>query len=288
MPIASLRLVTLGASILVVAALSRPPVKETAGVHRDPLLPRAEFLHLIGASQQNLIADYFWIQAINNIGTAQSAPEYRDVFFYADLITDLDPRFVFVYRFCSPAISINVGRGHWVNTQESTQLLEKGLRVAPKDIFLRILLAYNHSYFHKNYRYAASLLDETSKLPGAPRYVAALATRLYAQSGDVDAGLALAQSIYETADDAETRKIFEHRVKELQLERILREIDGAASAYAKREGRFPGSVEELVVRGDLPSLPADPLGGNLTISADGHSQSTALARRLTVFEPKND
>jgi hypothetical protein len=283
-----LRFVTLGLSICVVAAFARPPAKEVRGEHRSPLLPREEFLHLIGASNQQLVADYFWIQAIHAVGAAQTAAEYRDIFFYADLVTDLDPAFKFVYRFCGPAIPLNMGREVWVNTLESTQLLEKGVQAHPKDVLLRILLAYNLSYYHKNYRYAASLVEETAKLPGAPRYLNALATRLYAQSGDIDAGLALAHSIYNTAEDPETREAFDRRIKELQLERILRQIDSAVAAYAKREGHLPAQVQELVKWGDLPALPSDPLGGDLTLATDGHSQSTALARRLTLYSPTNN
>jgi len=271
--------------IAVVAALSRPPGKSVKVAHRPPLLPREEFLHILGASHQQLIADYFWIQAIQGIGTAQTVEEYRDIFDYADLITNLDRNFISAYRYCAPTIPVNLGREVWVNTAESTQLLEKGVAVAPRDIFLRILLAYNHSYYHKHYQRAAELLEETAKLPGSPRYLPVLATRLYAQSGHVEAGLALAHSLFETSDDPQTQQTFERRIKELELERTLESIDAAASTYLKREGRLPSRLEELVAKGDLPAMPSDPLGGHLTIGSDGQSKSSALARRLIVYEP---
>jgi hypothetical protein len=274
--------------IAVVGALSRPPIKSVVGEHRPPLLPREEFLHVVGASQQQLVADYFWILAIQAVGVAQLPEEYRDIYEYAELITNLDPKFVSVYRYCGPAIPLNLGRENWVNTEESTQLLEKGVREVPKDVFLRILLAYNLSYFHKHYEHAARLLEETAKLPRAPRYLPALATRLYAQSGRIDSGLALARSLFETSADPETRRAFEQRIKELELERTLRSIDVAVSAYLKREGRRPSSLNELVDKGDLAAMPSDPLGGQLILGSDGRSQSTALARRLTVYEPNKN
>ena len=274
--------------IAVVGALSRPPLKNVATEHRPPLLPREEFLHVIAASHQQLVTDYFWILAIQAVGAAQTPEEYRDIYDYADLITNLDPKFISVYRYCGPAIPVNLGRENWVNTNESTQLLEKGVRAVPKDVFLRILLAYNLSYFHKNYDSAARLVEETAKLPRSPRYLPALATRLYAQSGRIDSGLALARSLFETSTDPETRKAFEQRIKELELERTLRSIDVAVSAYVKREGRQPSSLKELVDKGDLRAIPSDPLGGDLIIGTDGRSQSTALARRLTVYEPNKN
>ena len=274
--------------IAVVGALSRAPPKRVATEHRPPLLPRKEFLHVIGASHQQLVADYFWILAIQATGAAQTPEEYRDIFDYADLIANLDPNFISVYRLCGPAIPVNLGHENWVNTTESTQLLERGVRAAPKDIFLRILLAYNLSYFHKQYEHAARLVEETARIPGSPRYLPALATRLYAQSGHIDSGLALARSLFETSTDPETRKAFEQRIKELELERTLRSIDGAVSAYVRREGRQPSSLKELVDKADLAAMPSDPLGGALIIGTDGHSQSTAVARRLSVYEPNKN
>lgn len=271
--------------ILSVAALSQPPAKEKKERHEAPLLPRKELLHVFGASVDHLVSDYFWIQTIQAVGAANSADEYLDTYYYADLATDLDPRFMPIYTFAGVALPVNLGRETWMNTGESTLILEKGHAVAPKDIYLRILLAYNYSYFHKDYRRAAALLEDTAKLEGAPNYLGALATRLYAQSGDIDSGLALAQSLYEGAQDPNTQSTFEQRIKELELERTLREVDKAIELYSRREGHAPAKVQELVAKGDLSTLPDDPLGGQLVIDNDGRGQSTALERRLWVYDP---
>jgi hypothetical protein len=245
-------------------------------------------LHFLGASHQQLVADYFWIQTIQAVGRAFTRDEYLDVYYYADLVTDLDPYFILVYSFAAVAIPVNLGHETWVNTAESTRLLERGLKYAPHHVYLRILLAYNYSYFLKDYRRAAEVLAQTAQLPGAPKYVGPLATRLYAQSGQIEAGLTLAQSLYENAEDPETRKTFEHRIKELELERILRGLDDTIDAYTRRKGRAPSSMQELIANGDLNALPADPLGGELVIGTDGRIQSTARTRRLTVYEPRKD
>src|SRR5262249_15566109 len=128
--------------VLTVAALSRPPAKEKSGEHEAPLLPRKELLHVLGASCQQLVADYFWIQTIQAVGAALSSHEYLDAYYYADLVTDLDPRFLQIYTFTGAALPVNLGRETWVNTAESTRLLEKGHQNAPTDVYLGILLAY--------------------------------------------------------------------------------------------------------------------------------------------------
>ena len=279
-----MRFIALLLCIAGIALSSAPPESELIGGHRAPLLPRKEFLHAMGAAYQHLVADYFWIQSIQAVGRAQTAEEYRDIFDYADLTTDLDPLFVLVYRFCGPAITFNRGRENWINTEESTRILEKGVRAVPNHIFLRILLAYNLSYFHKQYDRAARLLEETSRMPGAPKYLPALATRLYAQAGQVESGLALARSLYEASDDTETRQTFAKRIKELELERTLRIVDESVATFERREGRLPASLEELVTHGDLPAAPLDPMGGQVLLGTDGRSQSTAVSRRLVIYQ----
>src|ERR1700694_1647540 len=288
MPSPALRAIAFVGCAFTVAVLSRPPPKNKLSKHFAPLLPRKELLHLIGSSQQQLLTDYFWIQTIQAVGRAMTADEYLDAYYYADLVTDLDPLFIPVYSFAGAAIPVNLGRETWINTAESTRLLEKGVKIAPKNVFLRILLAYNYSYYQKQYERAAKLLDEAARMPGAPRYLGALATRLYAQSGDVDTGLALAQSLYENTQEPQMRATFEQRLKELALEKILRGVDQAIENFTMREGRGPMKLVELVSKGDLRALPPDPLGGDLVIGAHGHCQSTALERRLRVYEPSRD
>ncbi|MBX5484918.1 MAG: hypothetical protein IRZ16_24110 [Myxococcaceae bacterium] len=247
------------------------------------MLPRKELLNVIGASVRPMIADYFWIQLIHATGTASDRYEYRNIYDYADLVTDLDPRFEYAYVFSSTAVTYNLGKDTWVNTEESTALLEKGLRQFPKHVFLRTILAFNFSFYHRQPLRAARLLEETSRLPGAPRYLAQLATRLYAQSGAFDAGLELARTLAEGTSDPETRATFERRVKEIELERILQRIDDAIDAFERQSKRPPHDLKELVSSGFLAAVPEDPLGGTLYIGSDGRSYSSASAHRLEAY-----
>ena len=276
-------IVALVVGVACLVVLSEPPRRASSGPHRRPLLPRKELLQVVGAGHQVLIADYFWIMTIQALGLAGNAEEYRDVYDYADLVTDLDPDFRYVYAFAGPAVTYHLGREVWANTAESSRLLEKGLKAFPKDIFLRVMYAYNLSYFDKQYLRAAKLLEDTSRLPGAPPYVAALATRLYAQSGAIDSGLEMAQALVASAGDPETRATFERRVHELELERELLRMDKAIAAFRAREGRLP-SIEELVTRGFIRSIPDDPLGGKLYVGEDGRARSTSEEQRLEVHK----
>jgi hypothetical protein len=285
--LASLPILSVLAGTLAVAFLSRPPDKSTAAVDARPLLPRPEFLHIVGAAEQQMVADYYWVMMTEATGAANSAASYRNLYDYADLITELDPNFRYVYVFAGVAIPHNEGRERWRNTEESTRMLQKGYALFPNYVYLRILLAYNLSYFHGRYEEAANMIRDTAPMPGAPAYLGQLATRLYATAGNVDAGLRLAMSLYQSATDPDSRAAFERRSKELLLERELQRIDKGIALFRKREGRPPAGIGELLTGGDIVSIPPDPLGGEIVIGNDGRSHSTAAEdQRLEVFDPR--
>jgi hypothetical protein len=267
--------------------LAAPPRKPPRGPHQEPLVPRQELLRLVGRGYLELVADYFWLQAIQATGRAFAAEEYRDVYPYADLATDLDPKFGLVYVFAGGALPTNTGREVWVNTEESTRLLRKGLKMFPDDLKMHMLLAYNLSAFHKQYQEAAQVLERASKLRGAPSYLPALATRLYAQSGSVDAGLALARSLADSAEDEETREIFKQRVFDLEIEGELRRVDNAIGRFRQTFGVAPPDISTLLWWGFLDRPPHDPKGGGFLIGTDERSYSETQQRRLEVFTPDN-
>ena len=278
----------LTAFLVVILLTLVPPERSSSAsqAHFPPLLPRATLLRIGGRAFLPLLADYYWLAAIQATGRATTEEEYRDVADYAQLITDLDPDFAYIYRFAGVVVPFNRGRETWVNTRESTAILEKGVARFPSWVLLRTLLAYNYSVFHKEYARAAQLLEETVRLPGAPPYLSFLATRLYAQAGSFEAASAFADEFAAKSEDPETRAAFEHRKKEIALERILQRIDQAVAAYREHNGRLPRDLKELLASGELTALPQDPLEGELYLGADGRSYSTSQEHRLEVYDPK--
>jgi hypothetical protein len=272
---------------LVVATLARPE-RPVRGKHAPPLLPRAWLLKIAGRAFIPLISDYYWLQTIQATGKAWTADEYRDVADYAQLVTDLDPDFAYVYQFGGVVVPYNTGREHWVNTAQSSALFEKGIARFPGWVFLRTLLAYNYSVFDHDYTRAARLLEETSKLPGAPEYLPYLATRLYAQAGSFDAAGAFASQLAASSADPETRAAFEHRVLEIRLERILQSVDRAVDAFRTQRGTAPRDIQELVSAGLLAGPPEDPLGGSIYLGADGRAYATSQDHRLEAYDPAKD
>lgn len=266
----------------VVGILSSPP-KRPPRNSEGPLLPRLQLLRVLGAGQTMLVADYYWLQMIQQMGRASSAEEFRDIYPYANLTTDLDPTFSIVYWYAGASIPFNSGREHWENAAESTAIIKKGLKRFPDDFRLNFFLAYNLQYYDKKFHEAAQLVQWLSTQPKAPWFLKALATRLFAQAGDFDAGVSLAEAMRDSATDEDSRKFFDLRILEIRQERLLSRVDEAGEKFQTRTGHLPSLLEELVASGDLTVAPVDPLGGMLYLDAKGHAQSTASKHRLQLY-----
>jgi tetratricopeptide (TPR) repeat protein len=268
--------------LLVVPLAARPSPPLYLGDR--PLLPRAGFLKVLFKAQLALVSDYFWILTINRVGAATNPAEYREIYYYADLTTDLDPRFSKVYTFAGITIPIHLGREQYENVQESTAILRKGIANTPEDKRIHFQLAYNLMFFERRYKEAAAIIEELAKAPDAPDWYSALATRLYAQAGDFDTSLSLAMMLRDGAEDAQTREYYARRVSEILQERMLQRLDEAIERYKAREGHLPDTLTALVPAGDLDKLPTDPLGGEFFIGEDGRSYSSAAKFRLELIK----
>jgi hypothetical protein len=242
---------------------------------------------VLGAGNISLVADYYWLQAIQATGKAGSSTEatrYLDLFYYADLVTDLDPKFHKVYTFSGNTIPTNLGRETWVNTAEARKILEKGVKHFPEDSTLRLYLAYNLSYFFKEHRAATEHLRIAATLPNVNRFVPEIATRMLAYNRHFDAALEMVKSFRDNETDPELRQRFEDRIQEIYREQVLIQVDDAIAAFKKREGRLPNPLSELVIHGDLKEIPTDPMGGVIYIAKDGRSASTSSPLRLEPID----
>ncbi|NPC52213.1 pilus assembly protein PilG [Corallococcus sp. AB032C] len=272
----------LPAALLCVVLLAAPPTP-TLRVNDRPLLPRPGLLRAVFRGQLGLVTDYFWILTLNRIGRSKTPTDYRDVYAYADLATDLDPKFATVYWFAGTTIPIHLGREQYANVEESTKLLRKGTRNVPENSRTWFQLAYNLMFFHREYKEAADIITELSRRRDAPAWYSALATRLYAQAGDFDTGLSLAVMMRDGAEDEETRRTYDRRVREILQERVLQQLDAEVARYRTRHGRAPATLEALVEDGGMTRLPADPLGGRLFIGDGGRVYSSTSEFRLQVI-----
>lgn len=280
-------MVLLTLSVAALVALARPP-QRSARAYSGGSLANAKVLGALGNSHRALIADLYWLRAINLAGDVRSTDEGAALYYLGDLITDLDPGFLQPYLLAALNIPYRRFQGDpWGNGALAEALLKKGVGSFPDDIRLWLYLAYTQLYTMVTPDAAAQTLMTASRKPNALPWMSQLASRILAQQGDFETANAFIGELAASADE-DSKRVFDRRLKEIALEKILKTVDEAVARFQARTGRAPLGTTELITGGDLPGLPEDPLGGSIVLGENGRATSTAITNRLEVFYDPND
>jgi hypothetical protein len=246
-------------------------------------LPKPEIIKPLVLGFDAVAADLYWVGGVHYFGDVKNQRVcFRELANYVDLVNYLAPDFKSAYRFGGMAIPCNRG-DRWVNIEQACRILENGLRRFPDEWFFRLMLAYNYSSYLHRYRDAGDQLKLAALEPGAPRYMASLATRMYATEGDLDGASLIAREILRNTRDDELRAAMERRLQEIAVERQLHLLDDAIRKYREAHDTPPASLAKLVEAGLLAQIPAEALGGEFLYDAlAGEVRSSSLKRRLEL------
>ena len=92
-------------------------------------LPKGQYLKTAVLGYQHVVADLIWIRAVQHFGDLKQTQQgYVWAYHAADVVTDLDPKFVFAYQAAGTVLGVWAGR-----LTESTAILKKGMQHNPHD-----------------------------------------------------------------------------------------------------------------------------------------------------------
>lgn len=246
-------------------------------------IPKPEVVKILALGYRNVIADWYWIKGVNYFGDNRNAIlAYGELYNYLKLVVELDRKFYAAYLYGGYALPWNRG-DKWVNVDEAAELLNRGIKEFPDAWKLRLQLAYIDSAYLHRFREAGDQLAAASKIPGAPRYAASLATRMYATVGDLQGAQFLAEEMIQEQRDPKIREMLIRRLFELRAADAAQRLTHAVSAYADAHGgKRPDSLSQLADSG--VSIPKEPLGGSwLYDPKEGVVRSSVLNERLTLY-----
>ncbi len=225
--------------------------------------PSGTMLQRIALSFDALLADVYWIRAIQHYGGAKLADEaernYALLYPLLDITTTLDPRFNVAYRFGAIFLTEAYPDGPG-QPDEAVALLEKGARHMPERWEYLQDIGFVHYWWLHDYETAAQWFRRASEIPGSAWWLESLAANTLAVGGNRDGSRRLWQQMHETADNEWMRVETERRL--LQLD-ALDQIDSytrVAEAFAAREGRWPASWQDIAAPGSTSAAPFDPTG----------------------------
>ncbi len=228
---------------------------------RDPAwLPSGKMVRLASFGQRLVLADLYWLRTVMYVGEAALAPErgWAALKPLGEIVTDLDPRFGYAYQVVGSNLSGLAGR-----VEESNRILEKGMRNVPDRWTLPFLYAFNKFFYLGDFAGAAEYVRRAAEVGRRP-HLALLAANLSLVAGTEEqyrsAASFLEVSLRE-AGSPELRRELEERLVKVRTYQVLGRVERALEAFRAGRGRSPLFLEELVFRGYLPEVPADPAGG---------------------------
>jgi hypothetical protein len=189
-----------------------------------------------------VLADYYWVQALQLVGGATGAVEDHadaigDVI---ELITTLDPWVDHPYRFAAVWLTRDVAQ-----VRRANALLRKGIAYHPVDWRNRFYLGYNHFFYLEENDRAADVLEAAIHMDGAPGYLGAFVTRLRAEEGDLETAAYFLETLIRGTANEYVRAGYLKALDEIETERRARYLDAARVEFWQRHGRDIRTPSEL-------------------------------------------
>ncbi len=222
---------------------------------------------------KGVVSDYLFLKTITFIGNkiGQDQPltkqNWQQVYQILQRITDLDPFFWDPYLFAEMMLAWQAGM-----LNEADELLQKACRYRDKDYRPFYYLGFNQFYFKKDAPKAAEYLRLAAKRPGAPYFLTGLAARLSLYGNQTAAGIIFLENLLRESRDP---KVTHYLKKRLLTLKIIYDLERKVREYKEKFGNPPETLQDLVTKGLIPSIPEDPYGGAFLLLKNGRVYTTS-------------
>jgi len=208
--------------LLFVSALRVEPLAAKQRAQDVLYLPSGRFVEQAALEYSNLAADLLWFRTVQYYGSYREGENNLALFSHlVDVITDLDPQFVFAYLFGAMIIVEDLGC-----FDEGIRFLEKGIAANPDNWWLVFENGFLHYVDGRRYAEASRLFAEASRMPGAGEITKRFAAFVAMKAGEREAAVAMWEDLTRTSEDPYIRDELARKY----IERLEREMEESAAA----------------------------------------------------------
>jgi tetratricopeptide (TPR) repeat protein len=239
----------------------------------DVLLRSRKLVKAMSLEYAPLLADIYWTRAVQYYGNkhVRGQANLELLWPLLDITTTLDPNLLVAYRFGAMFLS-QAAPGGAGRPDLAVQLIQRGIQANPEYWRLYEDLGFVYYFDLKDYQKASEAFLEGSKRPNAQIWMKVMAARIAAEGESFATSAFLWQDIYNSTTDPTIKKNAELHLQLLRVREDCKQLDALADEYAKRYGKRPTHMNELVWAGLLPGIPADPLGFAYIFSDEGKAE----------------
>ncbi len=207
-----------------------------APVHRFAM--PAPIVRYFAFGFDNVLADYYWITAIQDFNKW----DRRDFYYpeYFRIISTLDPHFAYPYMF---AVLTVPSRQNPDSLRWLSLIVSVGMKALPDNWQIPFYAGVQFHVVGKSYEEATRYLEIAGAKPSSPDMVRAMhGVYLMHNQSEYQRSRALFLTIAETTDHEATKELAKERVALLDL---MEEFKKAALSYKAKYHRFPVSIDEM-------------------------------------------
>ncbi len=248
--------------------------RASLGEERDDVLLRSgKLVKLMSLEYAPLLADIYWTRVVQYYGNKHVRRQANLELLWPllDITTTLDPNLLISYRFgaifLSQAAPAGAGR-----PDLAVQLIQRGIQANPEYWRLYEDLGFVYYIDLKDYQKASEAFLEGSKNPSALPWMKVMAAKIAAEGESFETSAFLWKDIYDSTRDPEIKKNALMHLQLLKVREDCKQLDALADEYARRYGKRPARMSEMVSAGLLHGIPGDPLGFAYILGEDGKAE----------------
>ncbi len=215
-------------------------------------IPSGKYLKPMTFGLSSLAADLIYAWSIQYYGDPLIPDKGRHLTHIFSIIADLDPHWVDPYE-VGALIALYDER----DVPLALKILDLGAEKNPGQWIFPLEAGHYAQLYAKDLELARGYFKKAMDIPGAP----AIAKRLYANAAfktmDYQTAWETWREVYETAADAQIRKIASNHLYQVKAAADAAAVKNAVFDYRARYGRHPLNVEALVRTGFLRQVPVD-------------------------------
>ncbi len=181
-------------------------------LHEQLYLPSGKFVKECSLGYREIAADVVWLNAVQYYGDFRKGN--HDLRYFRgliDIVTTLDPHFIFAYLFGALVISEDVG-----SFDEGVDILKLGITRNPTSWRLPFEVGFLNFVNRRDPGLAARYFELASRLPGAPEYAGRFAAFVYSKAGDDASSVRLWEEYKRHAEDPFLKELAERYIDKLK------------------------------------------------------------------------
>jgi hypothetical protein len=175
-------------------------------------LPSGKFVKELSLGYREVAADLIWLNAVQYYGEFRN--ESHDLKYFRgliDIVTALDPHFVFAYVFGALIVSEDAGAFN-----DGLDILKRGMAHNPTSWQLPFEIGFLNFVNRRDNVLAARYFELASQMPGAPEYTERFAAFVYSKAGDTEASIRLWEEYKEHTDNPFLKELAERYIEKLK------------------------------------------------------------------------